>query len=65
MVIRGYLTGHAWREIAPEKRSLCGIALPKEWLKIRNLPSQLLLPRPKREGHDEDISREEIIAQGL
>lgn len=66
MVIRGYLAGHAWREYRDGKRSLCGIALPDGLKENDRLPAPILTPTTKEdEGHDEDISREEIISQGL
>ena len=64
MVIRGYLAGHAWREYKAGKRLLCGVVLP-EWLKENDkLPEPIITPTTKAEK-DEDISRSEIIAQGL
>jgi phosphoribosylaminoimidazole-succinocarboxamide synthase len=66
MVIRGYLTGHAWREYKSGKRSLCGIALPDGMTENQKFAQPIITPTTKAsEGHDEDISREEIIAQGL
>ncbi|RED93848.1 phosphoribosylaminoimidazolesuccinocarboxamide synthase [Marinoscillum furvescens] len=66
MVIRGYLTGHAWREYRDGKRSLCGVPLPDGLKEHDKLPSPIITPTTKaHEGHDEDISREEILAQGL
>lgn len=66
MVIRGYLTGHAWREYKSGKRSLCGVPLPEGMVENQKFPEPILTPTTKaHEGHDEDISREEIIAQGL
>jgi phosphoribosylaminoimidazole-succinocarboxamide synthase len=66
MVIRGYLTGHAWREYKSGKRSICGIPMPDGMVENQKFPEPLLTPTTKAsEGHDEDISREEIIAQGL
>lgn len=66
MVIRGYLTGHAWREYKSGKRVLCGIALPEGMVENQKFPEPIITPTTKAsEGHDEDISREEIIAQGL
>lgn len=66
MVIRGYLTGHAWREYSSGKRILCGIALPEGMKENQRFPEPIITPTTKAmEGHDEDISREEIIAQGL
>ena len=66
MVIRGYLTGHAWREYSAGKRTLCGVALPDGMKENQKVPTPIITPTTKaKEGHDEDISREEIIAQGL
>ena len=66
MVIRGYLTGHAWREYRTGKRILCGVAMPDGMVENEKFPAPLLTPTTKADvGHDEDISREEILAQGL
>jgi len=66
MVIRGYLAGHAWREYRDGKRSLCGVPLPEGLKENDKLPEPIVTPTTKaHEGHDEDISREEILAQGL
>ncbi len=66
MVIRAYLTGHAWREYQSGKRTLCGVALPEGMVENQKFPEPILTPTTKAsEGHDEDISREEIIAQGI
>jgi len=66
MVIRGYLTGHAWREYRSGKRTLCGITLPEGMVENQKFPEPIITPTTKAsEGHDEDISREEIIAQGI
>ncbi len=66
MVIRGYLTGHAWREYKSGKRMLCGVELPEGMVENQKFPEPILTPTTKAsEGHDEDISREEIIAQGI
>lgn len=66
MVIRGYLTGHAWREYSSGKRTLCGIMLPDGMKENQKFPEPIITPTTKAmEGHDEDISREEIIEQGL
>ena len=66
MVIRGYLTGSAWREYKAGARVLCGIALPDGMRENEKFPSPLITPTTKAdEGHDENISREEIIAGGL
>ena len=66
MVIRGYLTGHAWREYKSGKRSLCGVSLPEGMVENQKFPEPIITPTTKAdEGHDEDISREEIIARGI
>ncbi|MBO3698306.1 phosphoribosylaminoimidazolesuccinocarboxamide synthase [Roseivirga sp. E12] len=66
MVIRGYLAGHAWREYRDGKRTLCGVSLPDGLKENDRLPSPIITPTTKaKEGHDEDISREEILAQGI
>ncbi len=66
MVIRGYLTGHAWREYKSGKRQLCGIPLPDGMIENQPFETPIITPTTKAEvGHDEDISREEIIKQGL
>ena len=66
MVIRGYLTGHAWREYKSGKRTLCGIALPEGMKENQKFEKAIITPTTKElEGHDEDISKEEIISTGL
>lgn len=66
MVVRGNLTGHAWRTYASGKRSLCGVPMPEGMKENDYFPTPIITPSTKaEEGHDEDISREEIIAQGL
>lgn len=66
MVIRGYLTGHAWREYKSGKRTLCGVALPDGMVENQKFAEPIITPTTKAsEGHDEDISREKIIAQGI
>ncbi|PKV62994.1 phosphoribosylaminoimidazolesuccinocarboxamide synthase [Pontibacter ramchanderi] len=66
MVIRGYLAGHAWREYKAGKRSVCGVALPEGLRENDKLPEPIITPTTKAdEGHDEDISREEILAKGI
>ena len=66
MVIRGYLSGHAWREYKAGKRTICGVAMPDGMVENQKFPEPIITPTPKAdEGHDEDISKEEIIAQGL
>ncbi len=66
MIIRGYLTGSAWREYKAGCRSLCGVTLPEEMKENQKFPTPIITPTTKAEaGHDENISKEEIIAQGL
>jgi phosphoribosylaminoimidazole-succinocarboxamide synthase len=66
MVIRGFLAGHAWREYKSGKRSLCGIHLQEGLRENERLPEPIITPTTKAVmGHDEDISREEIIGSGL
>ncbi|MBI5371445.1 MAG: phosphoribosylaminoimidazolesuccinocarboxamide synthase [Sphingobacteriales bacterium] len=66
MVVRGNLTGHAWRTYASGKRELCGVPLPEGMKENDYFPQPIITPSTKAaEGHDEDISKEEIIAQGL
>lgn len=66
MVIRGYLAGHAAREYKAGKRTLCGVTLPEGLKENDKLPEPIITPTTKaHEGHDEDISREEILAQGI
>jgi phosphoribosylaminoimidazole-succinocarboxamide synthase len=66
MVIRGYLTGHAWRTYKSGLRTLCGVSLPEGLKEHDRLPEPIITPTTKAsEGHDEDISREEIIRQGI
>ena len=66
MVIRGYLAGHAWRVYKEGKRTLCGVSLPDGLKENDRLPEPIITPSTKaEEGHDEDISREEILQQGL
>jgi phosphoribosylaminoimidazole-succinocarboxamide synthase len=66
MVIRGYLAGHAWREYQSGKRILCGEKLPEGLKENDPLPKPIITPTTKAsEGHDEDISREEIIKNGI
>lgn len=66
MVIRGYLAGHAAREYKAGKRTLCGVNLPEGLKENDRLPAPIITPAAKaEEGHDIDISREEIIAQGI
>ena len=66
MVIRGYLTGHAWREYKSGKRSLCGITMPDGMVENQKFDKPIITPTTKALiGHDEDISSEEIISTGL
>lgn len=66
MVVRGYLAGHAWREYAAGKRAVCGVSLPDGLKENDKLPQPIITPTTKaHEGHDEDISREQILEQGL
>jgi len=66
MVIRGYLTGHAWREYKSGKRTLCGMPMPDGMVENQKFEKPIITPTTKAlEGHDEDISREEILAQGI
>ncbi|MFY0625071.1 MAG: phosphoribosylaminoimidazolesuccinocarboxamide synthase [Reichenbachiella sp.] len=66
MVIRGYLAGHAAREYKLGKRVLCGVELPEGLIENDKLPEPIITPTTKaQEGHDEDISREDILAQGI
>ena len=66
MVIRGYLTGHAWREYREGKRTLCGVPMPEGLKENDKFPEPIITPTTKaHEGHDEDISREDILAQGI
>lgn len=66
MVIRGYLSGHAWREYSAGKRMLCGVLMPDGMKENDKFPEPIITPTTKASvGHDEDISREEILKQGL
>lgn len=66
MVVRGYLAGHAWREYRSGKRILCGVPLPDGLKENDQLPHPIITPTTKAKvGHDEDISREDILKQGL
>ena len=66
MIIRGYLTGSAWREYKNGCRELCGVKLPEGMKETEKFPEPIITPTTKAaEGHDENISREEIIRQGL
>ena len=66
MVVRGYLTGHAWRTYQSGLRTLCGVNLPEGMNENDPFPTPIITPTTKAsEGHDEDISRAQIIAQGI
>ncbi|MES2691067.1 MAG: phosphoribosylaminoimidazolesuccinocarboxamide synthase, partial [Bacteroidota bacterium] len=66
MVIRGYLAGHAWREYKAGKREVCGVAMPDGLRENDKLPEPIITPTIKAShGHDEDISREDILKSGL
>lgn len=66
MVIRGYITGSAWRDYKKGARSICGIQLPEGLRENQRFETPIITPTTKAdEGHDENISKEEIIAQGL
>ena len=66
MVIRGYLAGHAWRTYKSGGRVLCGVSLPEGLKEGDKLPSPIITPATKaEEGHDEDISKEDILKQGI
>lgn len=66
MVVRGYLTGHAWREYKSGKREICGEPLPEGMKQHQKFNRPIITPTTKaHEGHDEDISKQEIIQQGL
>ncbi len=66
MIIRGYLTGSAWREYQAGCRELCGVKLPDGMKENERFPEPIITPTTKADaGHDENISREEIIAQGI
>ncbi len=66
MIIRGYLTGSAWRAYKAGERTLCGVQLPEGMKENQKFPHPIITPTTKAdEGHDENISKEEIIAQGI
>ena len=66
MIIRGYLTGSAWRDYKNGCRSICGVTLPEGMRENEKFPTPIITPTTKAdEGHDENISKEEIIAQGI
>jgi phosphoribosylaminoimidazole-succinocarboxamide synthase len=66
MVIRGYLTGHAWRTYKSGKREICGVKMPDGMVEHQKFSSPIITPSTKADfGHDEDISREDILRKGL
>jgi len=66
MVIRGYLAGHAWREYSAGKRQVCGVGLPEGLKENDRLPAPIITPTTKASvGHDEDISKEQILERGI
>ena len=66
MIVRGYLAGSAWRDYAAGAREICGVKLPEGLRENEKLPHPIITPTTKAdEGHDENISREEIIARGI
>ncbi len=66
MIIRGYLAGSAWREYKNGMRELCGVKLPEGMVENQRFPEPIITPTTKADaGHDENISREEAIAQGI
>jgi phosphoribosylaminoimidazole-succinocarboxamide synthase len=66
MVVRGYMAGHSWREYSAGKRMLCGVELPEGMKEADKFPTPIITPATKaEEGHDEDISAEEILSQGI
>ena len=66
MIIRGYLTGSAWRDYAAGCREICGVKLPDGMKENERFPEPIITPTTKADaGHDENISKEEIIAQGI
>ena len=66
MVIRGYLTGHAWRTYQSGRRNLCGVTLPEGMIEHQKFPNPIITPSTKADiGHDEDISKEDIIKKGI
>ena len=66
MVIRGYLAGHSWRTYKSGERMLCGVEMPEGMKESDRFPNPIITPATKaEEGHDEDISKEDIIAQGI
>ena len=66
MVIRGYLTGHAWREYKLGRRLICGVEMPNGMKEHDKFPNPIITPTTKaQKGHDQDISKDDIISSGL
>ena len=66
MIVRGYITGSMWRDYAAGKREKCGVALPEGLTQHQKLEMAIVTPTTKADvGHDEDISKEELINQGI
>jgi len=66
MIIRGYLTGSSWRTYKSGKREICGVSIPDGMKEHQRFPEPIVTPTTKAvEGHDEDISKEEILSSGL
>jgi len=66
MVVRGYLAGHAWREYSSGKRRICGVDMPDGLKEADSFPQAIITPATKaEEGHDEDISKEDILSKGI
>lgn len=66
MVVRGYMAGHLWREYSAGRRTVCGVTLPEGLNENDKLPNPIITPTTKAAvGHDEDISREDILAKGI
>jgi phosphoribosylaminoimidazole-succinocarboxamide synthase len=66
MVVRGYLAGHSWREYKAGRRAICGVPLPEGLKENDKLPHPIITPTTKAKvGHDEDVSKEEILSRGL
>ena len=66
MVIRGYLAGHSWREYSSGKREVCGVRLPDGLKENDKLPEPIITPTTKASvGHDEDISKEQLLTRGI
>ena len=66
MVIRGYLTGHAWRTYKSGKREICGVKMPDGMVEHQKFPTPIITPSTKADfGHDEDISRKDILRKGI